>query len=96
MQADVLSQRPGGCSGEEQCGAPFYSPQSHASLGIRGLGAPCEAQTILTWERTMSMAAPEVPPHRKQAIWALLGARPGWDSGAWVASGHNAAGALVG
>lgn len=44
----------------------------------------------------MSMAAPEVPPHRKQAIGALLGARPRWDSGAWVASGYNAAGALVG
>lgn len=48
------------------------------------------------WERAMSMAAPEVPPHRKQAIGALLGARPGRDSGAWVASGYNAAGALVG
>lgn len=47
-----------------------------------GGGAPRRAQTILTWEHAVSMAAPEVPLNSKQATRALLGARPGWDSGA--------------
>ena len=89
----MFSQRLGSGGGEEQCGDP--PPQFHASLGIRGSGTPCRAQTILTWKCAMSMAAPEVPPHSKQAIGALLGTGPGWNGGARGASSYNTAGALV-
>lgn len=69
----------------------------HLVLGreMRGQGAPCRTCTTLTWECAVSMAAPEVPPHGKQAIGGLLGSWPGRDGGAWGASGYDTAGALV-
>lgn len=62
---------------------------------IRSLGALCSARTILTWECAVSMATPQVPPHSKQAVRGLPGARQGWDGTALAASSYNAAGALV-
>lgn len=95
LQAVAFSQSLGGSAGEEHYWGSSLSPTQCQSGALGVQGAPSRAWAILTWERAVSMAAPEVPPHSKQAVGGLLGAGPGWACGSWGASGHDAAGALV-
>ena len=89
LQAGAIFPRLGDWGAKEQ------SPAQGQAGGSEAQGAPRRARTALTWERAVSMAAPEVPAHSKQAVRGLLGARPSWDGGARGASGYNTAGTLV-